>query len=109
MNFRLNSFSNLIKRVMTMSYRPSIQNVSIAGSNEKEGLYEFAVKLADGTQCRVFYHRFPEWRLTNINRLQKTPCPVCRKDYICNCMEGFAEEFHSQLVGDQWIEKLLAE
>jgi hypothetical protein len=93
---------------MMMSYRPSIQNVSIAGSNEKEGLYEFAVKLADGTQCRVFYHRFPEWRLTNVNRLQKTPCPVCRKDYICNCMEDFKEDFHSQLVDGQWIDKLLA-
>lgn len=99
----------MITRVMTMSYRPNVENVIKAGSNEKDGLYEFIVKLADGTECRVFYHRFPEWRLTNISRLQKTPCPVCRKDFICRCMENFTGDIGRQLEEEQWIDKALAE
>lgn len=94
---------------MTMSYRPNVENVTMAGSNEKEGLYEFIVKLADGTECRVFYHRFPEWRLTNISRLQKTPCPVCRKDFICKCMDNFSGDIERQITDEQWIDKALAE
>ncbi|MNW36341.1 hypothetical protein SAMN04488542_11677 [Fontibacillus panacisegetis] len=99
----------MIIRVMTMSYRPSIDNVTKAASNDKDGLYEFIVKLVDGTECRVFYHRFPEWRLTNISRLQKTPCPVCRKDFICKCMDSFTGEFERQMSDEQWFDKALAE
>lgn len=92
-----------------MSYRPNITNVTKASSNDKDGLYEFIIKLADGTECRVFYNRFPEWKMTNISRLLKTPCPICRKDFICKCMEAFAPELEGQMIGDQWIEKAIAE
>lgn len=94
---------------MTMSYRPSVQNVTKASSNEKEGLYEFIVTMADGSACRVFFHRNPEWRLTNVSRLQRTPCPVCRKDFICKCMDKFSGEIKQQLDDGQWIEKALAQ
>jgi hypothetical protein len=94
---------------MKMSYRPHITNVTKASSNDKEGLYEFIIKLADGTECRAFYHRFPEWKMTNISRLLKTPCPVCRKDFICKCMESFTADFEGQMLGDEWIDKAIAE
>ena len=94
---------------MKMSYRPSITNVTKASSNDKEGLYEFIIKLADGTECRAFYNRFPEWKMTNISRLLKTPCPVCRKDFICKCMESFTADFEEQMTGDEWINKAIAE
>lgn len=96
----------MIIRVIMMSYRPSINDVTKAAGNENDGLYEFIVKLADGTECRVFYHRFPEWKLTNISRLQKTPCPVCRKDFICKCMDSFAGEIGRQMAEDEWLAKL---
>ncbi|GAA0133383.1 hypothetical protein YSY43_02230 [Paenibacillus sp. YSY-4.3] len=92
-----------------MSYRPSVQNVTKASSNEKEGLYEFIVTMADGTACRVFFHRNPEWRLTGVSRLQRTPCPVCRKDFICKCMDKFSGEILQQIDDGQWIEKALAQ
>ncbi len=98
----------LNKRVMHMSYRPIITNVREASSNEKSGLYEFIINLADGTECRAFYNRFPEWKMTNISRLQKTPCPVCRKDFICKCMESFTGELEQQIVENQWIDKAIA-
>lgn len=100
---------NLIIRVMTMSYRPSVENMTKASSNEKEGLYEFIVKMTDGTACRVFFRRDPEWRLTDISRLQKTPCPVCRKDFICKCMDRFSSEIRRQIEDGQWIDKALAQ
>ena len=91
-----------------MSYRPNIVNVTKAGSNENDGLYEFIVNLADGTECRVFYNRLPNWRLTNVSRLQKTPCPVCRKDFLCKCMDKFSDDIHQQIEEGQWFDKLLS-
>jgi hypothetical protein len=90
------------------SYKPSVDHVILASSNEKDGLYEFIVHMADGTECRVFYNRTPEWQLTNISRLQKTPCPVCRKDFICKCMDSFAGEINQQMAEGQWFEKVAA-
>lgn len=92
-----------------MSYRPIVANMTKAGSNEKEGIYEFNLYLADGTQCRTFFSSVPDWKMTNISRLQKTPCPVCRKDFICKCMEKFSDELHVQIKEGQWIDKVLAE
>lgn len=91
-----------------MSYRPIISNVEEASNNEKDGLYEFIIYLADGTECRTFYNRYPEWKMTNISRLLKTPCPICRKDFICKCMEGFKGVLQQQIDEHQWLEKAIA-
>ncbi|WP_036720284.1 hypothetical protein [Paenibacillus sp. JCM 10914] len=88
-----------------MAYRPQIADVTTAGSNDKEGLYEFIIHTADGTDIRVFYSRFPEWKLTALSRLGKVPCPVCRKDFICKCMEKFSHEFDQQMNDGQWLAK----
>ncbi|NMO95788.1 hypothetical protein [Paenibacillus lemnae] len=92
-----------------MPYRPQIKNVTKAGSNDKDGLYEFIVNLADGTDCRMFYSRNPEWKLTNVSRLGKTPCPICRKDFICKCMEKFSADFDNQMKEREWLSKAAAE
>ncbi|GGN99370.1 hypothetical protein [Saccharibacillus kuerlensis] len=91
-----------------MAYRPTVVGVDKAGSNEKDGLYEYVLHLEDGTMCRTFYNRFPEgWRMTHVSRLLKTPCPICRKDYICNCFEKFKGELDAQMK-DGRVEELLA-
>ena len=91
-----------------MSYRPSIAQLQVASKNVKDGLYEFTLQLVDGTKCRVFYSKSPDWKMTAISRLQKTPCPVCRKDFICKCMDQWSGDLHQQM-SDEWIEKALAE
>ncbi|WP_046225736.1 hypothetical protein [Paenibacillus dauci] len=91
-----------------MAYRPTITTLRKAGINEKEGLYEFTATLADGTECRMFYNRFPEWKMTNINRLLTKPCPICRKDFICNCFNAFAGEIDQQIKDRQLIDEALA-
>lgn len=93
----------------TMSYKPSVDSVIKASSNEKEGLYEFIVHLADGSECRVSYNRFPEWQISNVSRLQKNPCPVCRKDFICDCMNRFSGVIAQQIEDGHFIEKALGE
>ncbi|WP_336759550.1 hypothetical protein [Paenibacillus sp. USHLN196] len=92
-----------------MSYRPRIADLELAYGNKEDGLYEFKMNLVDGTKCRVFYSRSPEWKMTNISRLQKTPCPVCRKDFICKCMDQWATDLHHQMIDDQWMEKAVTE
>ena len=88
-----------------MPYKPQITNVTKAGSNEKEGLYEFIINLADGTGCRIFYNRFPDWKMMDVSRLGRTPCPVCRKDFICKCMEKFSSDFDEQMRDGNWLSK----
>lgn len=88
-----------------MPYKPQITNVTKAGSNEKEGLYEFIINLADGTGCRIFYNRFPDWKMMDVSRLGRTPCPVCRKDFICKCMEKFSSDFDQQMRDGNWLSK----
>lgn len=88
-----------------MPYRPQITDVTTAGTNDKEGLYEFIIHTTDGTDIRVFYNRFPEWKLTALSRLGKVPCPVCRKDFICKCMDKFSNEFDQQMRDGEWLNK----
>ncbi|MBP2000562.1 hypothetical protein J2Z69_001593 [Paenibacillus shirakamiensis] len=87
-----------------MSYRPIVNKVTEASNNDKDGLYEFMVNMEDGTQTRVFYQRYPEWKLTNISRLLRNPCPICRKDFICKCMDNFTADIHNQLIEGQFLE-----
>ncbi|CAM2981705.1 hypothetical protein PASE110613_10725 [Paenibacillus sediminis] len=92
-----------------MSYRPNITNLKLASSNEKDGLYEFIITMADGTECRSVFHRHPKWKMTAISRLLNIPCPVCRKDFICKCMEKYVGDLEQQIEDHKWIEKAIAQ
>ncbi|ASS65907.1 MULTISPECIES: hypothetical protein [Paenibacillus] len=76
-----------------MSYRPIVTGSKLAERNDSTGLYQVVVKLKDGGECRLFYSPLG----TKINRLQTTPCPVCRRDYYCSCMDNFVEEISGQV------------
>ncbi|SDT40675.1 hypothetical protein SAMN05444162_4162 [Paenibacillaceae bacterium GAS479] len=76
-----------------MSYRPLVTNSRLAERNDATQLFQVVVKLKDGGECRLFYG--PEG--TKINRLQTTPCSVCRRDYYCNCMDKFVDVISSQV------------
>jgi hypothetical protein len=71
-----------------MAYQPKVTGAKIVSHNEKNGLFEVLVEMADRTQCRIFYETLDkgETAPTSINRLLKVPCPVCKKDYLCNCL-----------------------
>ncbi|MBD2846252.1 hypothetical protein IDH44_13685 [Paenibacillus sp. IB182496] len=81
-----------------MTFKPVIQEINSSDYNEDSGLYQFVVTLTNQAKCRLFFSKDPEWKITAVNRLLNIPCPVCRKDYYCNCMSKYAAEFEQQML-----------
>lgn len=82
-----------------MAYDPQVVHAKIVSDNKKNGLYEVVAQLKDRNQCRLFFERDPETgvgKVTNLNRLLKEPCPICRKDYLCNCLERYMHSIADQ-------------
>jgi hypothetical protein len=71
---------------MKMSYRPSITNVTKASSNDKEGLYEFIIKLADGTECRAFYQ--------SVSGMENDEHQPPAQDAVSGMPQGFHLQMH---------------
>ncbi|MBW7455053.1 hypothetical protein ACFOLF_03665 [Paenibacillus sepulcri] len=80
-----------------MALKIHIKNLVVVDSNEAEGLYHFVATLTDNTKCRLIYSKKPDWELIGVNRLLTVPCPICRKDYYCNCMSKHASEFENEI------------
>ncbi|HUC91215.1 MAG TPA: hypothetical protein VMS09_04195 [Paenibacillus sp.] len=70
-----------------MAFNPSIVDIEAFDKNEKTGLYQFVATLPDQSKVRLFMSKNPKWKLEDVNRLLNNPCPICRKDYYCKCME----------------------
>ena len=81
-----------------MALKIHIKTLKAADKNEKEGLYHFVATLSDNTQCRLIYSRKPDWKLIGVNRLLSVPCPICHKDYYCNCLSKHADELEQEII-----------
>ncbi|MGG1551689.1 MULTISPECIES: hypothetical protein [Paenibacillus] len=82
-----------------MAYDPQVVDATIVSDNPKNGLFEVVVSLKDRSKCRLFFERDAETgvgRVTNLNRLMKEPCPICRKDYLCNCLDRYKNSIADQ-------------
>ncbi|MFE5317405.1 hypothetical protein ACFQ88_01735 [Paenibacillus sp. NPDC056579] len=82
-----------------MAYQPQVVDAKIVSNNPKNGLFEIVVNLKDRTSCRLIFEKdgeSGEARVTHVNRLLKEPCPICRKDFLCNCMASYKEELQAQ-------------
>ncbi|MBP1988999.1 hypothetical protein [Paenibacillus eucommiae] len=82
-----------------MAYDPQVVDAKIVSDNKKNGLFEVVVSLKDRNQCRLIFERDPQTgvgAVTNINRLMKEPCPICRKDYLCDCLDSYMEGIADQ-------------
>ncbi|MFD0694935.1 hypothetical protein ACFQZT_12585 [Paenibacillus sp. GCM10027628] len=82
-----------------MAYDPQVVDAKIVSDNKKNGLFEIVVVLKDRNQCRLFFERDSETgvgKVTNLNRLMKEPCPICRKDYLCNCLDRYKQTIADQ-------------
>jgi hypothetical protein len=81
-----------------MSFNYKFKNFVAADSNPATGLYHFVATFSDQTQVRLMFTNTPEWKLIGTNRLLTVPCPVCRRDYYCNCMSKYAAQFEEQVI-----------
>lgn len=83
-----------------MIYRPVVKDAKIVKSSKANDSFEVAVTLQDSAKCKLFVQLVNgELKPSSINRLQNVPCPICRKDYYCNCMERCMDEVFEQSVG----------
>jgi hypothetical protein len=82
-----------------MAYNPQVVDAKIVSDNPKNGLFEVVATLKDRTKTRIGFERDPqtgEERVSHISRLFTEPCPVCRKDFLCNCMSRFMDTIAEQ-------------
>jgi len=90
-----------------MPFKVKITDLAVSDMNKDLGLYQFIATLTDGSKCRLFYTKNPDFKLSEVNRLQSVPCPVCRKDYYCNCMNRFIADFEREIVDRDMISSAL--
>ncbi|ANY67360.1 hypothetical protein ABEW34_14725 [Paenibacillus algorifonticola] len=81
-----------------MNSKLQIKNVILADKDLASGLYQFIMTLSEGSKARLFYSQKPVWRLTGVTRMLNVPCPLCRKDYYCNCFEKNIAHFNQQII-----------
>ncbi|SFL83194.1 hypothetical protein SAMN03159341_110146 [Paenibacillus sp. 1_12] len=82
-----------------MAYQPKVINAEIVSNNPKNGLFEVVVNLKDRTSCRLIYEKKADNATpfaSHINRLLNEPCPICRKDFLCDCMTKYKEDISEQ-------------
>lgn len=79
-----------------MAFQPNILSVELSEKNESAGLYHFLVRF-NGVTCRVFYEKNPTLKAKSVTRLLAEPCPICKADYYCNCMQRFLEPIEQQI------------
>jgi hypothetical protein len=82
-----------------MAYQPKVIKAEIVSNNPKNGLFEVVVELKDRTSCRLIYEKNTATGTafaSHINRLLKEPCPICRKDFLCNCMDNYKADISQQ-------------
>lgn len=81
-----------------MSSHFYVTDLQPSDSNPEAGLYQFIVTFVDNSKCRAFFSKDPEWRITSANRLLNVPCPICRKDYYCSCMDRRKLEIEREIM-----------
>lgn len=74
-----------------------VTDLQKSDSNEELGQYQFVATFADKTKCRIFYEKNPDWKVTSITRLLAVPCPICRRDYFCNCLDRRTDDIHREI------------
>lgn len=82
-----------------MAYQPQVVDAKVVSKNEKNGLFEIMVELSDRNQARLVFETDPvtkEPKVTHINRLYTVPCAICKKDFLCYCLNRYMQDIASQ-------------
>lgn len=82
-----------------MAYQPQVVNAKLVSRNEKNGFSEVVVDLADRNQARLMFEKDPvsgKDKATHINRLYTVPCAICKKDFLCFCLNRYKDDIAEQ-------------
>lgn len=87
-----------------MAYQPQVISAKRQHVNEKNGFSEVIVELADRNQARLMFEKDPvsgKEKATHINRLYTVPCAICKKDFLCYCLNRYKDD-----IAEQALEKI---
>jgi hypothetical protein len=87
-----------------MAYQPKVIDVKVVSENPQNGFIEVVAELHDRNRCRVVFETDPNTgvrKATNVSRLYTVPCGVCKKDYLCYCLNRYLDE-----IGEQALEMI---
>lgn len=82
-----------------MAYRPQVVHAEVVQKNQSDGLFQVVAKFDDRNACRITFSgdlQAGTAKATHLSRLLKEPCPICRKDYLCNCLGRHIENISTQ-------------
>jgi hypothetical protein len=86
----------------TMAYQAKVVEAEIVSDNKQNGFFEIVAVLSDRNRCRISFERNSETgeaKATHINRLYTVPCGICKKDYLCYCLNRYMD-----VLGEQALE-----
>jgi len=84
-----------------MAYQAKVVNAKVVSENKNNGFFEIVAELSDRNRCRVTFERNEQGEAvaTHISRLYTVPCGICKKDFLCYCLNRYKEE-----IGEQALE-----
>jgi hypothetical protein len=81
-----------------MAFYPTIKDLQESDKNPEQNLYQYIATLTDQSKHRLFLKKDEagEWVLMGANRLLNIPCPICRKDYYCKCINDYMPQLEDE-------------
>lgn len=82
-----------------MAYQAKVVEATVVSENKKNGFFEIVAVLSDRNRCRLTFETDPETgapKVTHINRLYTVPCGICKKDFLCYCLNRYMDEIADQ-------------
>ena len=82
-----------------MAYQPKVVEAKKVSENKKNGFFEIVAELEDRNRCRLTFAVDPatkEPKVTHINRLYTVPCAICKKDFLCYCLNRYMTDIADQ-------------
>lgn len=82
-----------------MAYQAKVVEATVVSENKKNGFFEILAVLSDRNRCRITLEMDPATgapKATHINRLYTVPCGICKKDYLCYCLNRYMDQIAEQ-------------
>jgi hypothetical protein len=82
-----------------MAYQAKVVEATVVSENKQNGFIEIVAVLSDRNRCRVTLE--PDaatggFKATHINRLYTVPCGICKKDFLCYCLNRYMDQIAEQ-------------
>ncbi|WP_438446595.1 hypothetical protein [Gorillibacterium sp. sgz5001074] len=82
-----------------MAYQPKVIDAKVVSENPNNGYFEIVAELHDRNRCRLTFEKDPETgtpKVTHVNRLYTVPCGICKKDFLCYCLNRYMDDIGAQ-------------